>query len=147
MQFELQYVYGQIQDRYNHITLDVIGTVSILYYMLNNSDTMSYGYVNGYEPILLEEPKDPKYKIENINKCLIRCIRGNLVGSKLWIAYKFSNKKVDELITNIENWNLDMVDAVNTQCVPGNVQQPELKIPKEAPSMDLSGTENINLFY
>jgi hypothetical protein len=120
-----------IEYDYNNLTCGIIGTQNLVYQLLNNSNSKDDMIVNN--PVT-----EPLFTIDELNKFYVRCVNGNLVGSKLWIAYKFSNKDLKTLVDNVKNWNQEMVSHVNQLCIPGNVQDPEKKIPKDTPSDSLA---------
>ncbi len=120
-------IYMVINDEYQEITKNTIGVITLIYNILQNSDST--------DRLLVKNPlKNPKWKIDDINKFYIKCINGNLVGSKLWIAYKFSEQNIDKLFENVFTWNHDMVVEVNKNCKPGYVQDPDIKISEDSPS-------------
>ncbi len=120
---------ASIQYDYALLTRGVMGVGILVYDLLSQSNTTD-------DMIVENTVSNPMFTIEELNKFYIKCVNGHLTGSKLWIAYKFSNKNLNTLLDNVKTWNKDMVEAVNKQCVVGQVQDPEIKIPYENPADD-----------
>ncbi len=116
-----------INQEYSRLTNGVMGITSLIYNLLNDS--------NSTDSMIVESKQEnPKFTIDQLNEFYIKCVNGNLTGSKLWIAYKFSDKNAEKLLKNVKEWNSEMVKHVNENCKPGWVQNPEILIPFEAPS-------------
>lgn len=116
-----------INQEYARLTNRVMGVNALVYKLLNESNSTD-------NMIVESKQENPKFTIDELNKFYIKCVNGNLTGSKLWIAYKFSDADTQKLLKNVKEWNKDMVKHVNDNCIPGCVQDPEILIPMDSPS-------------
>lgn len=124
-------VFMIIDQEYARLTNGVMGVTTLVHDLLNNSNSTD-------DMIVESKQENPNFTIDELNKFYIKCVNGNLTGSKLWIAYKFSDKNTEKLLKNVEEWNEEMVKHVNDNCKPGWVQNPEILIPMDAPSDEMN---------
>lgn len=128
-----------INQDYYRLTNGVMGVTALVYEFLNNSNSTD-------KIIVKSTQQNPKFTIDELNKFYVKCVNGNLTGSKLWIAYKFSDKDMYKLLKNVKDWNKDMIADVNSKCIPGYVQNHEILIPTEQPP-DKIEQIFLNLFH
>ena len=107
-----------INDDYNYVIRGIIGCTNIFIQLLSQTEFNDEVLNELFDKLEIKNEK--KYKYDDIREFYDNCVKMNLKGSKLWIAYKYYDRDCNKLMEKIKEGNdEEMIKKVNEEVALG----------------------------